>query len=357
MQNHIPKEREDIYQIAAQVDFLKQNADNTAINPILVKHLEKIEEINKQVNTVANGGSSIIDFFNMFLENMVLVVLTYLFIAGKNGMSDILTVTAVMAYFVPAIMNIVSVNLDMRELKASKEFIRFLDENREDNGTVRIGTIDKIEIDAEKMGINEESILLHNVKIKAKTGDIVGIIGESGTGKSTLMKNLLKYWKSAGIKINGIPLEMIENQSYRQHISYYSQNPAIITGTVGENLNFGRIQEKDAFGKILFLKKFQDENRGWDKEILENGNNLSGGDKQKISLARMMTDPADVLILDEPTSSLDSETEEQILSDFFDGSQGRIIFIVTHRTANLKYCNKVYKVENGSVRELQNFSR
>lgn len=353
MQNHIPKEREDIYQIAAQVDFLKQNADNTVINPILERHLEKIEEINKQVNTVANGGSSIIDFFNMFLENMVLIVLTYLFIIGKNGMGDILTITAVMAYFVPAIMSIVSVNLDMRELKASKEFIRFLDENKEEAGTVQIEGIENIEVDAERLGVDGAGCLLRNVKLRAEKGDVVGIIGESGTGKSTLLKNLLKYWKSAGIKVNGIPLETIENQSYRQHISYYSQNPVIITGTVGDNLSFGRVQDKDDFEKFSFLKKFQDEDAGWSREILENGNNLSGGDKQKISLARMMTDTADVLLLDEPTSSLDSDTEEQILDELFAESQGRIVILVTHRPSNLKYCNKIYKIADGSLQQVE----
>ena len=191
------------------------------------------------------------------------------------------------------------------------------------------------------------------MKLRAEKGEVVGIIGESGTGKSTLLKNLLKYWKSAGIKVNGIPLETIENQSYRQHISYYSQNPVIITGTVGDNLNFGRVQDKDDFEKFSFLKKFQDEDAGWSREILENGNNLSGGDKQKISLARMMTDTADVLLLDEPTSSLDSDTEEQILDELFAESQGRIVILVTHRPSNLKYCNKIYKITDGSLQQVE----
>lgn len=351
MQEHIPKEREDLYQIASQVDFLKQNADNSTINPILYRHLEKIEQINREVNTLANGGSNVIDFFNMFLQNLVLIVLTYLLLNGKNGMDDIFTVTVLMAYFVPAVMSIVAVNLNMRELKASREFIRFLQSNQEEDGTVTIDGISRVDMDMEQAGIQEEKSLLQKVKITAQKGDVIGIIGESGTGKSTLMKNLLKYWKSNGITVNGIPLEEIQNESYREHISYYSQTPLIITGSMEDNLNFGREPVLEVWEKFPFLKKFRDETGAWKQEISENGNNLSGGDKQKISLARLLTDQADVIVLDEPTSSLDEETESVILDEFFGRCQEKIVFLITHRKENLKYCSKIYQIKNGRVEQ------
>ena len=303
MQEHIPKEREDLYQIASQVDFLKQNADNSTINPILYRHLEKIEQINREVNTLANGGSNVI------------------------------------------------VNLNMRELKASREFIRFLQSNQEEDGTVTIDGISRVNMDMEQAGIQEEKSLLQKVKITAQKGDVIGIIGESGTGKSTLMKNLLKYWKSNGITVNGIPLEEIQNESYRKHISYYSQTPLIITGSMEDNLNFGREPVLEVWEKFPFLKKFRDETGAWKQEISENGNNLSGGDKQKISLARLLTDQADVIVLDEPTSSLDEETESVILDEFFGRCQEKIVFLITHRKENLKYCSKIYQIKNGRVEQ------
>lgn len=349
MQEHIPKEREDLYQIASQVDFLKQNADNSVINPILYRHLEKIEQINMEVNTLANGGSHVIDFFNMFLQNLVLIVLTYLFLTGKNGMGDIFTVTVLMAYFVPSVMSIVAVNLNMRELKASREFILFLQANQEEDGTVIVDKISRIEMNMEQVRIQGEKSLLQKVKITARKGDVIGVIGESGSGKSTLMKSLLKYWKSDGITVNGIPLEEIQNESYRKHISYYAQTPLIITGSMEDNLNFGREPVPGVWEKFTFLRKFQNEAGVWKQEIVENGNNLSGGDKQKISLARLLADQADVIVLDEPTSSLDEETESMILDEFFGKCQEKIVFLITHRKGNLKYCNKIYQIENGQV--------
>lgn len=353
MQRHIPKEREDIYQIASQVDFLKQNADNTAINPILDRHLEKIEQINMEVNTYANGGSNVISFFNMFLQNIVLIILTFLYLNGRSGMADVFTIAVLISYFIPAVMSIVGVNLNLRELRACKEFISFLEDNQEKNGTIAIDGIRTIEFEMEKMGLGNGTYLMENINMTAKRGDVIGIIGESGTGKSTLMKALLKYWESSGIKVNGIPLEQLDNEAYRYHISYYSQNPTIITGSIEDNLNFGKNTINDTFRKISFLKKFQDENQQWNREILENGNNLSGGDKQKISLARMLVDPAEVLILDEPTGSLDAETEEMVLGDLLKNCGDKIVFIITHRPSNLKYCNKIYKIENKELREVK----
>ena len=84
---------------------------------------------------------------------------------------------------------------------------------------------------------------------------------------------------------------------------------------------------------------------------MENGNNLSGGDKQKIALARMYTEDAEVLILDEPTSSLDETTEKTILDGIL-GTNDKIVFLITHRKENLKYCNKIYQIENKTMKKI-----
>lgn len=84
---------------------------------------------------------------------------------------------------------------------------------------------------------------------------------------------------------------------------------------------------------------------------MENGNNLSGGDKQRIALARMYTEDAEVLILDEPTSSLDETTEKTILDGIL-GTNDKIVFLITHRKENLKYCNKIYQIENKTMKKI-----
>ena len=126
----------------------------------------------------------------------------------------------------------------------------------------------------------------------------------------------------------------------------------IITGSLYDNLNFGRKKlSKETYDRLRFLDKFTTERDIFEPAILENGNNLSGGDKQKIALARMYTEDAEVLILDEPTSSLDETTEKTILDGIL-GTNDKIVFLITHRKENLKYCNKIYQIENKTMKKI-----
>lgn len=355
MQRVIPKERKDIYQIAEQIDFLKQNYDNSNLNHILEKHLNIIENLTMKVNMFASGMNEIINFFNMFAQNIILIFSFYLFLLGRTGLSDIFTISILMSYFLPAIMSIVGVNLDLREIKASREFLKLLENNAEHSGNRNLENVESIKIDMDKLCTEEGNILARNIHIEAKRGDIVGIVGESGCGKTTLMKSVLKFWnQNKGIKINGISVEEFSNESFRKKISYYSQNVPIITGTLYDSLCFGREKSDDmSYERLEFLEKFKINGNLREKIILENGNNLSGGDKQRIALARMYTEKAEVLILDEPTSSLDEQTERKILEPVFEKND-KIIFLITHRKENLKYCNKIYTIENAGKNDMGN---
>lgn len=357
MQCVIPKERKDIYQIAEQVDFIKQNDDNSRLNGILERHLEKIEHLTMKVNLFASGMNEIINFFNMFAQNVILIFSFYLFLQGKTGLSDIFTISILMSYFLPAVMCIVGVNLDLREIKASKEFLNLLDKNQEKSGEQKLDHVDQITIDLDELRTADGYLLSKDIHIEAEKGDVIGIIGESGCGKTTLMKSVMKFWEqNHGIKINGIPLEEYDNADFRKKISYYSQNVPIITGELYDSLCFGREKgEEKSYERLEFLDKFKQNGSLNGRTILENGNNLSGGDKQRIALARLYTEDAEILVLDEPTSSLDSETERKILEPVFE-KKDKIIFLITHRQDNLKYCNKICKLTPAAKAETERTS-
>ena len=278
----------------------------------------------------------------------------YLYLQGNTRLNSIFTISILMSYFLPAISNIVKVNLNLREVRASFEFLKLVEEEQEETGTVSLDHINDIEISIDKLYTTDGILLIKDIQMEAHKGDVIGIVGESGCGKTTLMKSILKFWnQDVGIKMNQIPIAQIENQSLHRLVSFYSQNVPIITGSLYDNLNFGRKKlSKETYERLRFLDKFTTERDIFEPAILENGNNLSGGDKQRIALARMYTEDAEVLILDEPTSSLDETTEKTILDGIL-GTNDKIVFLITHRKENLKYCNKIYQIENKTMKKIE----
>lgn len=205
--------------------------------------------------------------------------------------------------------------------------------------------VKSIRFDINSVDIYDKN-LLNDIHMSFKKGDIVGIKGESGTGKSTLVKLIPKFRSVKGIYINDIPIEKIKNEEYLKNISYYSQNTPIISDTIYNNLNFGRKPvQKSVYENLKFLSKFNN----LDEMIIENGANLSGGDKQRIALSRYFVENAQIVILDEPTSSLDKETETEIMTAVLENNKDKIIFIISHNSDIMNYCNYIVEVKNKTV--------
>lgn len=182
-----------------------------------------------------------------------MIVVFYMYLQGNTKLNSIFTISILMSYLLPAISNIVKVNLNLREVKASREFLQLVEDEQEQSGDIKINHIDDVAVDMENFRRWTGSYW-QKIFISRQKGRYHWNRGGVRLWKTTLMKSILKFWdQNTGIKINGIPLENIENHSLRKQMSFYSQNVPIITGSIYDNLNFGRRKmEPEVYQNIRF---------------------------------------------------------------------------------------------------------
>lgn len=340
------KSQSNIHSVVSQVDFIKQNSENENLLPMIKKNILESEGVRKKVNYVANGVSGLLIGLNQIIQSLTIVFLAALALKNKDAFGGVVYVMLVFPYFSNAIRGLSFTNLGIADVKAADEFLKTMIEYREEDGTLDMPSdVKSIRFDVNSVDIYDKN-LLNDIHMSFKKGDIVGIKGESGTGKSTLVKLIPKFRSVKGIYINDIPIEKIKNEEYLKNISYYSQNTPIISDTIYNNLNFGRKPvQKSVYENLKFLSKFNN----LDEMIIENGANLSGGDKQRIALSRYFVENAQIVILDEPTSSLDKETETEIMTAVLENNKDKIIFIISHNNDIMNYCNYIVEVKNKTV--------
>ena len=200
--------------------------------------------------------------------------------------------------------------------------------------------------------------VINGIRFELEQGEVLGIVGPTGAGKSTLVKLLLRYFEPTGgeIRIDGAPLAGYTLKSYRGMLGYVSQDAFLFHGTVAENILLGRPEAAlDAVrhaaavaGADDFIMRLP---QGYDTVIGERGMKLSGGERQRVSLARaILRDPA-ILILDEATSAVDTRTEAVIQQNLHAFRQDRLTLAVAHRLSTVRQCAQILVVVDGYVVE------
>lgn len=206
-----------------------------------------------------------------------------------------------------------------------------------------------------------DTVVFNNINLSIPAKQKVGIIGPSGSGKSTLLKLLMLFNEPTNgkITVDDIDIKSIALQEYRHEIASVSQNPQLFNATISDNIidgaghqtltqqDFNTIIEATGVAKMVKLLPSQLETL-----VGENGSNLSGGQRQKVSLARALAKKAPILFLDEPTSSLDSESENSIKDALPSLIQDKTVVLVSHRKALLTLMDAVYVLENGQLHNI-----
>ena len=199
-------------------------------------------------------------------------------------------------------------------------------------------------------------IILDEMNLFIPKGSCIGIKGESGSGKSTLAALLLKLYQplQGTISINNIDLSMINNKALRSLVVSVPQFTELFNGTVRENIILDKTCDEEKLNSITsrlgVLDFFEDDSQGLETVIYEQGTNLSGGQRQLVSIARALYRDPPVLILDEPSASLDAETENKIMQTIeWYNKQGNTVIIISHSDAALKICNNIVVLTNGKI--------
>jgi ATP-binding cassette subfamily B protein len=204
---------------------------------------------------------------------------------------------------------------------------------------------------------NQEPIL-RGISFTAQPGMFVGIVGRSGSGKSTLSKLLQRLYsvESGRILIDGFDLKSADLGSLREQIGVVLQEDFLFNGSILENITLGNpeitAEQVVEAARLAVAHEFISElPQGYETNVGERGTALSGGQRQRIALARLFLSQAPILILDEATSSLDSETEQQVLQNLQKISQNRSVFLIAHRFAPLKRADLILVMEKGVIVE------
>lgn len=331
-----------------------------------------ILNINELFNNMLNKVRRVSELDNYQLAIKVLtelitsafVIWLGFFYVLNNGMSlgELITFNSLLTFFTTPIQNIVNLQVKLQTAEtASKRLneVLLIETERKHEGQIKLEKIEqKIEIENLNFSYNLKQNTLKNINLSINVGEKVAIVGMSGSGKSTLAKLLVKFYEchSGAIFCDKYNIKDISTDSLRKIITYVPQEPYLFSGTIYENITFGKdrsvsIDELQLACKIAHIDEFIENSiHGFDTKIEESGHNLSGGQIQRLSLARAIVSDSQVLIFDEISAGIDSVQETKIINSLFNMENKTMVFI-THSLNVSKRCDRIFVMESGKIVE------
>ncbi len=329
------------------------------------REAEKFRRITMKVLTMQLNSITIMDLIAYGGAALGVIMAATQFRAGKISLSGCLLIIFLSAdFFIPMRQLGSFFHVAMNGMAASDKIFRLLDlpERKERTGTVPedcsivcsclcFSYIDKSLSDVEKREV------LHNVRMEFPKGGFISIVGESGCGKSTMAAILTGRNQGYGgsVKIGGMELSDIREEDLMKNITYVSHQSHLFKGTVRENLLMGK---PDAPASDLWavlervnLADFLRKEQGLDTVLSEKASNLSGGQCQRLALARALLHDSPVYIFDEATSNIDVESENDIMREIHSLAGKKTVILISHRLANVTASDNIYVMEKGKVAE------
>jgi ATP-binding cassette subfamily B protein len=200
--------------------------------------------------------------------------------------------------------------------------------------------------------------ILKGISFDVRAGELIGLVGPSGGGKSTVVNLIVRFYDATGgtVRIDGVDIRTLDTGHYRQQLGMVLQDPYLFHGTVLENIRYGLPDA--SLGAVIAAAKAANAHdficklgQGYDTVVGERGHTLSGGERQRISIARAILHDPRILILDEATSSVDTETEREIQEALERLIAGRTVFAIAHRLSTLRRASRLFVIEEGRLAE------
>lgn len=338
------------------------NSENKMYALVQDKFKDAIETNYKYgVTSVIQHGLK--DTASLLINLSVLFFGSFLAIRGQISLGSLIAFNALLGYFFGPLEELINLQDNLQTAKIANARLNQVLLSPDEENTSGIGqtmgqlrNFKSIEYKNVSFEYKYSQKILHNVSFKVSKGESTAIVGFSGSGKTTLAKILVNFYRSNSgqVLVNGIQTTKIENKALRSLIFYLPQNPYLFSGTIAENIALANPEVK--LEKIIDAAKLAEIHQvilglpdGYDTQISE-GTGLSGGQLQRLAIARAIVSSAEVLVLDESTSNLDLLTEKKVLQNLLKISNKTVIFIA-HRLEIAKQVDKIIVMSGGEVIE------
>ena len=337
---------------------LKIYQADTAKAEEMDKEAEHFRRITMKVLSMQLNSITVMDVVAYGGAAAGIITAAYQFAAGTISLAAAFSIILLAAeFFIPLRLLGSFFHIAMNGMAASDKLFYILDlpEPAEARGT--IDNAAAISVQSLSFSYTEQRSILTDINLTIPHGSFIALAGESGCGKSTIAALLSGKHKNytGRILFGADELKTIDESCIMQHITVVKHNAYLFKGTVGDNLRLGKpdasAEEMTAALKKVNLADFLDTQKGLDTELQEGGSNFSGGQRQRLALARALLFDSPVYIFDEATSNIDIESEERILQVIHELKQTKTVLLISHRLANSVEADCIYFMEHGKITE------
>ena len=328
----------------------------------MTRRSRELSHMQKELNHMEGIQRSVTNACILLASFSMLALTGWLYQNGQLGFDGVLTCTiAMMGSFGPVVaLSSLSNNLN-QTLASGERVLSLLEEEpqvKEIPGTSATVTADDFsggEVSHVTFSYEDE-VILKDYSLRIRPGEILGIHGASGSGKSTLLKLLMRFWDvdEGRITVDNEVISRIPTTHLRDMESYVTQETHLFHDSIADNIAIGkpgasREEIMAAAGKASLHDFVMTLPKGYDTEVGELGDTLSGGERQRIGIARAFLHDSPLLLMDEPTSNLDSLNEGIILKSLKESSEKRTVVLVSHRTSTMNVADRVFEMKNGRI--------